>query len=285
MSEADFESYFDLSERNSAMLRELKEKISFSSERTYADRVLCTALDVGEGLLESGAEIRRVEDTMERICRAYGAEHVEVFAITATIQASVRMPNGEYSSQMRRVYGSSNNFRLREDFNALSRLICTEGLSIDEVQLRIREMRRSQKPHSWIADFGGAFAAAGFSVFFGGSLADGLMSGVIGLVMLIVGGIVLKNVGVFAKTLINSFIAGILTECAVHLYSGFHADMIMIATIMLLIPGSSFCNALRDLFSGDTFAGSARLVQSVLLALTIASGYSLAILIFGGVSL
>ena len=267
------------------MLRELKEKTSFSSERTYADQVLCTALDVGERLLESGAEIRRVEDTMERICRAYGAEHVEIFAITATIQASIRMPNGEYASQMRRVFGSSNNFRLLEDFNALSRLICAEVLPIDEVQRRIREMRRSQKPHSWRADFGGAFAAAAFSVFFGGSLLDGALSGVIGLIMMIVGGFVLKNVGIFAKTLINSFIAGILAEFAVELYPEFHSDMIMIATIMLLIPGSSFCNALRDLFSGDTFAGSARLVQSVLLALTIASGYSLAILIFGGVTI
>ena len=45
------------------------------------DRILTVALDICEGMLESGAEIHRVEDTAERICRAYGAERVEIFRL------------------------------------------------------------------------------------------------------------------------------------------------------------------------------------------------------------
>lgn len=253
-------------------------------ERSYADTVLCTALDVGEGLLKCGAEIQRVEDTVQRICRAYGAEHIEIFAITAMLTASVRMPDGEYSSQMRRVYGSSNDFRQLEDFNALSREICRETPPFEAIQARIHDIKRESHEHKWVSIVGGVVAAAGFAVFFGGNAFDALASGVIGFFIMLLGATLFSRIGPFARTLLNSILAGLLAKTAEYLYGGFHADKIMIATIMLLIPGIAFCNALRDLFSGDTFAGSARLIQAVLLALTIASGFSIAIVLFGGVT-
>ena len=46
-------------------------------------------LDMGQLLLECGAEISRVEDTLSRMARAYGCEHVEVFVITSFISLSV----------------------------------------------------------------------------------------------------------------------------------------------------------------------------------------------------
>ena len=36
----------------------------------FTEYLLCLALDVGEGMLRNGGEIGRVEDTIERICRA-----------------------------------------------------------------------------------------------------------------------------------------------------------------------------------------------------------------------
>ena len=75
----------------------------------FAEYLLCLALDVGEGMLKNGGEVSRVENTVERICKAYGAVHVEVFSIISVIHAAVRMPDGSYSSQMRRVKSSSND--------------------------------------------------------------------------------------------------------------------------------------------------------------------------------
>ncbi len=253
-------------------------------ERSYSDTLLCTALDIGEGLLKCGAEIQRVEDTVQRICRAYGAEHIEIFAITAMITASLRMPDGEYSSQMRRVYGSVNDFRQLEDYNALSREICKETPDFTTVQKRIQEVKRTARKKKWLEIVGGVIAASGFSVFFGGNVFDAVASGVIGLIIMLLSATLFSRISIFARTLFNSFLAGLLAEAAESAYGAFHASNIMIATIMLLIPGIAFSNALRDLFSGDTFAGSARLVQAVLLALTIAAGFSLAIVLFGGVA-
>ena len=93
---------------------------------SFAEYLLCLALDVGEGMLKNGGDVNRVEDTIERICRAYGAEHVEVFTIISVINAAIRMPDGSYSSQLRRVKSTSNNLGKLERLNALSREICKE---------------------------------------------------------------------------------------------------------------------------------------------------------------
>ena len=54
---------------------ELKQDDSEYKEREQDDsKVLETALAAGHILLENGAEIARVEETMERICRHFGVE-------------------------------------------------------------------------------------------------------------------------------------------------------------------------------------------------------------------
>ena len=46
---------------------------------------LCVLIKMGEALQNSGAEVFRVEDTLNRIAAAYGAEEVNIFVITSSI--------------------------------------------------------------------------------------------------------------------------------------------------------------------------------------------------------
>ena len=254
------------------------------SPRSYADHVLCAALDVGQGMLKCGAEIRRIEDTIERICKAYGAEHVEVFSITSLIIASVRMPDGDYSSQTRRVYTTVNQFGQLEAYNQLSREVCENKPNLDYIQERIREIKARREERRLYSIFGAILSASGFAVFFGGNWVDAVVAGVIGLVITLLGETLLKNAGTFARTLTMSVISGLMAEAMTFTSFPINVDKIMIGTIMLLIPGIAFGNSLRDLFCGDIIAGTVRLIQSLLLALTIAFGFSVAILLLGGVA-
>ena len=52
--------------------------------------------------------------------------------------------------------------------------------------------------------------------------------------------------------------------------------MVCIGCIMLFIPGVAFTNSIRDLFVGDTITGLSRFVEAVVLAMTIALGFTLA---------
>ena len=109
----------------------------------YADKLLRTALDIAENLLKSGGTVHRVEETIELICKSKGATHVEVFSITSVIIASIRMENGEYAMQTRRIYGCSNNFTRLDLLNSISRDICDGKIELDEAQRLIKSAKNA----------------------------------------------------------------------------------------------------------------------------------------------
>ena len=85
----------------------------------------------------------------------------------------------------------------------------------------------------------------------------------------------------FMKTQVGRFVAGVLAILCVRFGFGDNVDKIMIGTIMLLIPGLSIGNSVRDMLSGETVSGFLRFGQSIILAAIIALGYGTAILFMG----
>lgn len=249
----------------------------------FADLLLCTALDLGEHMLKSGGEIHRIEDTIERVCRAYGARHVEVFTIPSLIVAAIRMPDGTYSSQTRRVYKSSNDLCRVERLNQISRKMCAELIPLKEVQEEITASKNHNPYPSWIRPIGPAFAAGGFAVFFGGDWLDGLAAAVIGIALMLIDRIKPHFMNQMSHVAIKSLVAGIIALLFIKMGFGHNTDKIMIGTIMLLIPGLALGNSLRDLLCGDIIAGTLQLVQSLLLAIMIAFGFGIALLLLGGI--
>ncbi len=246
---------------------------------TDAGSVLAIALDVGAETLRVGGEIHRVEDTVSRICRAYGAEAVEVFAITSLITAEVRMPDGSFATRNRRVMTTYNHLARLEALNALSRAICARPISAADVQRRLEAIRRYRPVPEWLCYLGGTLATGGFAVFFGGSLLDGLAASVIAFLLTLFARFRPLNINGMVKSLISSFAAGVLSVLCVKLGFGDNVDKIIIGTIMLEIPGLSFGNSLRDLLCGDTLAGTMRLIQTLLQALMVAMGYMAALVL------
>ncbi len=241
--------------------------------------ILDIALDVGAETLRVGGEIHRVEDTVVRICAAYGAVRAEVFAITSLIIAEVRMPDGRVATRNRRVPSTYNHLSRLEALNALSRTICTHPISAEEVSSRLQSIREYRPVPEWLCYLGGMLATGGFAVFFGGTLMDGLAAAVIAFFLTLFARLRPIRINGMVKSLISSFGAGALSVLCVTLGFGDHTDKIIIGTIMLEIPGLSFGNALRDLLCGDTLAGTMRFIQAILQALMIALGYMAALVL------
>ena len=95
-------------------------------KRETAEQYLFYAMTIGEMLLTSGAEVGRVEDTIRRICIAYGAERVDVFSITSSIVTTMYGEDFGICTQTRRVAGMSNDLNKLDELNCLSRKICEE---------------------------------------------------------------------------------------------------------------------------------------------------------------
>ena len=128
----------------------MENKVREIYKDDFTEYLLCLALDVGAGMLKNGAEVSRVEDTIERICHAYGAVHVEVFTIIYVINAAIRMPDGSYSSQLRRVKQTSTNLDTLEGLNALSRKICREKPSLEEFDSMLHELKNKRAYPKWV---------------------------------------------------------------------------------------------------------------------------------------
>ena len=88
--------------------------------------LLDLSVDLGCGLLESGAEIYRAEDSVRRLLAAYELEGAEVFAIPNCLIASVTTPAGEPLTRVRRVPEHGTDIWRLERYNALCRALCRD---------------------------------------------------------------------------------------------------------------------------------------------------------------
>lgn len=248
--------------------------------REQAEQILDCAMTIGEELEISGAEIWRVEDTIRRICKAYGAERVDVFCITSSIVATM---SGDFGSctQSRRVSALSNNFTKLSALNHLSRSVCQTLPAPETIRAEIDAINGGARYSYPVVLAICALTAGSFTVFFGGNFRDMLTSAVIGVLLHLLETLVRRSsVNGLFSALICSFTGGLLSHLFVLWGPGVHADLISIGNIMLFIPGIAFTNSLRDLFSGDTISGLIRFCESILLACIIALGFAFAGFLF-----
>ena len=80
------------------------------------------------------------------------------------------------------------------------------------------------------------------------------------------------KVNQFFSTTVSAFIMTL----SAYIFNAFHlvqnTDSVIIGTLMILVPGLLFTNAMRDIIFGDTNSGVNRIVQVLLIAVAIALG-------------
>ena len=244
---------------------------------------LTCALDAGELLLAYGAEVSRVEDTIQRLEHICGFEQVDVFTITSSIVATVRLPDGEALTQSRRIKARVTNLGKVAEINALSRRFCTGALTLAEFRDAVQAIRDEPPAPAWLELVLYMVISFSLSVFFGGTLADGVAASLSGMVLF---AMIRMSATLQMNSLLQTAICSAVTALAVLLLVGagigIHPDKIMIGNIMLVIPGIQLTTSLRDMINGDTISGLLNLSEAILKAISVALGFAL-VLLAGGV--
>lgn len=242
------------------------------------------AMEIGEQMLNSGGEVGRVEESINRICTAYGAKNVDVTVIMSLIVLSVDFGGEEFTATRRIVSGGSTNLHKFSLLNDLSRRICRETPSRERVEQLLADADSASVQKLWAYLIGSVIAAGGFAVFFGGGLVDGLVAGLVALPMIILLRLLSgKRVNGIVSKLCVCFFGGLLALVIGRIFPSLNTDMIMIGNIMNVIPGVALTNSFRDLLGGDIMTGVFKLSAVILDAVAIACGYALAIFVMGGV--
>ena len=240
----------------------------------------------GYRLAMAGAETYRVEESMTFILRTYGYES-EVFCIPNCLSVSIDDPDGNPIYRMRRLGAHGNDLDCVERYSNLSRKICREKPDLDTMRRWIDETDRTRLHYSFpIRMLGGYLCGFGFSILFGGRLPDGIIAGFLGMVITYVDILMSRlHANPVFNTMGSAFCCALVGYFIGNEIFPNSPDASIIGSLMILVPGMLFTNAMRDIMYGDTNSGIIRsalvVLQSTAIALGTAAALYLSIKIWG----
>ena len=231
------------------------------------------AVELGYGLAVSGAETFRVEESITRVLQTYGITP-EVFAIPNNLLVSIETEDHNPMTRMRRIGYHGNDLDSVERFSNLSRRICEVHPDPHTALQWLQQVKASRKQYRFsLRLLGSLIGASGYAVFFGGSIMDFAAACLCGMLVGFVNHFFdKKKVNLFFSTMVSSFLMAVLSYCLHNAGLGVNADHVIIGTLMILLPGLLFTNALRDIIYGDTNSGINRIVQVLLIASAVVLG-------------
>lgn len=238
------------------------------------DVLLDVAAELGYGLMESGGEIYRAEESVRRLITAYGCGPAEVFAIPNCIIISVTDAAERPLTRLRRVPPHSTDIDRLERYNALCRRLCAGTPPLETAEALLAEIRATPRDYRVVGKLGAHMLGAGaFCLFFGGTAMDAVCSALCGAAIgLCQWGLKRVQANQFLRTIACGAVSALLALGLTALGVGCNSDLATIGALMLLVPGMVFTNGLRDLMAGDTVSGIAKAAEALLIGAAIALG-------------
>ena len=264
----------------------MEERFNQAEERPDGRRVLDAAMEAGHILLQNGAEISRVEETMERICRHYGVESGEFFVLSNGIFTTGGHGTGRSYARVQHIPVRGAQLDKVVAVNQLSRKIA-EGRCdrIEDVERRLEEINRMPAAKEWLQVLASGAGSAFFCSLLGGGVADSVSAFIAGFLLYI---FVLKVAVPRLSKIVSNILGGmmvVLVCLACHqLGLGSNLSPMISGAIMPLVPGIAFTNGIRDIADGDYISGAVRLLDAVLVFMCIAIGVGVMFTIYHGLT-
>ena len=238
-------------------------------------KIMELAYEAGAILLENGAEISRVDETMRRIAGHYGVDDESFFVLSNGIMATAR---GFARTKFIPIKGTSLDKVVA--VNQLSRKVSEGKCDLGQLESQLKAIRAMRPKPAWEQITASAFGSAAFCIIFGGGFADSIAAFVAGLLlwvyMLFVG---YRHLSRIAGTITGGLLATVLCGVMYKLGLGTHLSNMIIGAVVPLIPGVPFTNGIRDIANEDYIAGITRLLDALLVFFCIAMGVALAFLL------
>ncbi len=243
-------------------------------EKKKQKDILLLAMRAGNIMMTSGAEIYRVEDTIERICKSCGIDDVNVFATPTGIFVST--DNEEASntvSYIKRIKSSETDLTKISRVNQFSRSFTTTDMTVEEGNEILSDIENSRPYPFWIRALAAAMVASCFSVIFGGGALDFCVAVIVGLMCYIISRFLEKyEINFFIRGFVCCAFAAFCSLLAAASIDGVSYASVISGCIMLFVPGIPITNSIRDFLSGNMLSGVARLTEACIISVSLAAG-------------
>ena len=242
-------------------------------------RLLKQVIKIGGLLIECGAEIYRVEESIRRMLNAYPVESVDVFAIPSMIMVTLETPTQVSITKNKRTFYKQADFNKLARLNNLVRDISIKAPSLDVVEYSINAIEQEMPYPRWIVILATACLSGTFCLLVQGGFYSALCAGAIVVVSQLVSQEMEKfHANTFFITIVASFIHTTLAGGIANFFPSTEIDAMIIGTLVTILPGLTFTTAIRDMITRDLLAGILGLIETLLVATSIAIGNSLAYL-------
>ena len=241
--------------------------------RQSDEEVLDLALMAGHILLENGAEIYRVEETIDRICGYYGVNSENAFVLSNGIFLTAGSARESFFAKVQHIPVSGTHLNKVAAVNQLSREIVEGKHTIQDAYRILEEIRTMPGKKRWMQTLASGVGSAAFCIFFGGTFGDSLAAFAAGICLYLY--VLWLSVPHLSKIVGNIGGGALVTVVCCLLYLmgvGENLNFMMIGTIMPLVPGVAFTNSIRGVADGDYISGSVRMLDALLVFFCIAIG-------------
>lgn len=245
-------------------------------------KVVNFALDAGRILLKNGAEIFRVDETIQRICKRFHVEEVDTFVLSHAIFINAEREGEEVYSKIKHIPLSGANLEIVAEVNDLSRKITAGMMNLDEAIDELDKIEHMPTKKKYQLVLAAGVGASAFGYLLGASAMESICAFFIGCVLYI--WVLFAGRHRLSKIIVNIFGGILITAMAVMMYVvvpvPMKIDGMIIAAIMPLVPGVAFVNAIRDIADSDFLSGTVRMIDALLVFVYIATGVGLALGVF-----
>ena len=226
----------------------------------------------GKIMLESGAETYRVEETIVRIGLSFGVDDAESFVTPTGIITSLTKDSTTVTL-VRRITSRGVDLNKIDLINNLSRQVQAQSMTIDELNTELINISQSDRYSAALTLFSSCAAAGCFALMFGGNIKDFFAAFIIGACIKIVSTVCQKlDINSFFINSLGGGLCAILAIILMKLNICANLDKTIIGSIMLLVPGLTITNAIRDTIAGDLLSGITKAAEAFLVAISIVVG-------------
>ncbi len=239
-------------------------------------------LYAGELLLTCGAEMYRVEETIERMGKAAGFSQVEVFATPTGLFISLHTLAGRVYTRVRRIRSAQNNLEVIAEVNSLSREFSQGLITAGGVREKLSVLADSVQNTDYKRCLAGGLGAGAFTLMYQGGFLESLLAAAIGALVLIL----TAKLGQYPVPTVLKAAVGAITAAALALVlgscAGLNVNLAVLGSVMVLAPGVVMTTAVRDLLSGELVSGVSRAAEALAVAVAVATGVAVVLSIGGG---
>ena len=240
-------------------------------------------LTLGAIMLSSGSSTNDVEQAMRSTATAIDLPRATAVVSFNTVSLTYfPEPQAQPITAIRLAPQRLNEYRRLSAAATLAGNLRSGAIDLSQAALELDRISGSDMSDmTWsrpLAGLAQAASAAAFTIVFGGTVVDALVTLLIStLVQPAVMSLDRSKLPPFFRSLLSPFLVALLVAGAVAAGASINPPLVLAGSMLQFLPGAALVAGMRDLIDQSIVSGSARLAEALLVGGAVASGTALGI--------